>query len=841
VARINVLVAVTSPDVKAEVIAASVESRADMNLVEHRCVPVSQVDAVLESVPSPPQCALVLVGRPSDTNGLAQRWLAARADLVVMQVDLVDDVVRIALRDPRLNSLLTALRGLVERMGSRRRDRFARIQLPAVGVAESGDVSDQVPSGRSLLQACVDWVNNLLRDAVESTPDENGDVHGFSVTRATLLQSLDSLADRSPNTREREFGVTVDADDALDLALATADTNSEPLATAERTFQLTAFEFRLMILALSPELDLRFQRCIGFLLDDMSRRVGTMGLYNMLLGAARDEVANSNLSRWLVFEGFSGRPAAADEPLRLDPFLVQWLLGERSALASEPMVRRSMRTVPWPGVGLLKRREENVLAAELVAKLEASKQWIILSGDDPAMWRSLLELGTVKRQAALIRIEPSRLATADLVTIEECALRVGRMAQLTNEPLVIDVTSVNEGDSEDDALRLFLSTLGRTGSHAAVVCRDEARIVRLLGQAPYELGSGRALPARAYVAAVSEAAGGVGLHLTDDMAASIAARFPLQLDGLEHAMCLARSRPMDRNADNPALARFTSACKEVAASHISHLADRIEPAFDLDTVVLPIDRQQQLVEIVDNVRLAPRVLDDWKFREQLPYGRGVSALFFGPSGTGKTMAALGIAHRLGVQLLRIDLSRVVSKYIGDTEKNIDRVFSDAHRSGAAILIDEADALLGKRSEVKDAHDRYANIEVAYLLQRMEAYEGLAILTTNMRQSLDPAFLRRLRFIIDFPRPDQTARERIWRQCLPDGSHELDDASFRQLARRIDLTGGHIRQITLRAAFIAAAANAQIGLEHVAHAARAEFAKLGMPPVELDLSSSRRAA
>ena len=161
------------------------------------------------------------------------------------------------------------------------------------------------------------------------------------------------------------------------------------------------------------------------------------------------------------------------------------------------------------------------------------------------------------------------------------------------------------------------------------------------------------------------------------------------------------------------------------------------------------------------------MLDGWKFRDQLPYGRGVTALFFGPSGTGKTMAAIGIARRLGIQLLRLDLSRVVSKYIGDTEKNIDRVFTDAQRSGAAILIDEADALLGKRSEVKDAHDRYANIEVAYLLQRMEAYDGLAILTTNMRQNLDPAFLRRLRFIVDFPRPDAEARERIWRQCLPD--------------------------------------------------------------------------
>jgi SpoVK/Ycf46/Vps4 family AAA+-type ATPase len=256
--------------------------------------------------------------------------------------------------------------------------------------------------------------------------------------------------------------------------------------------------------------------------------------------------------------------------------------------------------------------------------------------------------------------------------------------------------------------------------------------------------------------------------------------------------------------------------------------------FSLDDVVLPRDRRDQLDEIVDNVLLSERVLTDWCFGAQLPYGRGVTALFHGPSGTGKTMAALAVARKLGIQILRIDLSRVVSKYIGDTEKNIDRVFDDAQRSGSALLIDEADALLGKRSEVKDAHDRYANIEVAYLLQRMEAYEGLAILTTNLRQNLDAAFLRRLRFIIDFPRPDAEARERIWRRCLPEKARgALDDAAFRLLARRIDLTGGHIRQITLRAAFIAAAANTKIEISHIARAANAEVAKLGMPPVQLE--------
>jgi SpoVK/Ycf46/Vps4 family AAA+-type ATPase len=183
----------------------------------------------------------------------------------------------------------------------------------------------------------------------------------------------------------------------------------------------------------------------------------------------------------------------------------------------------------------------------------------------------------------------------------------------------------------------------------------------------------------------------------------------------------------------------------------------------------------------------------------------------------------------------------VSKYIGDTEKNIDKIFQEAQVSGAALIIDEADGLLARRGEVKDAHDRYANLEVAYLLQRMEAFEGLAILTTNLRQNVDTAFLRRLRFIVDFPRPDAAAREEIWRRCMPKDSHVLSDSAFKQLGRRVELTGGSIRQITLRAAFLAAAAGTKINSAQIAYAARAEFTKLGLPAIELDIVEGRAAA
>jgi SpoVK/Ycf46/Vps4 family AAA+-type ATPase len=199
------------------------------------------------------------------------------------------------------------------------------------------------------------------------------------------------------------------------------------------------------------------------------------------------------------------------------------------------------------------------------------------------------------------------------------------------------------------------------------------------------------------------------------------------------------------------------------------------------------------------------------------------------------MAAQAIARELGTETYVIDLSRVVSKYIGETEKFIDATFHDAQRAGAVLQIDEAEALFGRRSEVKDSHDRYANLEVAYLLQRMEAFDGVAILTTNLRQNVDQAFLRRLRFVIDFPKPDAAAREKIWRRCLPKGA-PIKDVNFRFLSRRMELTGGHIRQITVHAAFAAAGEGAKaIEMRHLVNATRAELVKLGMVTAERDLA------
>ncbi|MFT3770695.1 MAG: AAA family ATPase [Minicystis sp.] len=280
-------------------------------------------------------------------------------------------------------------------------------------------------------------------------------------------------------------------------------------------------------------------------------------------------------------------------------------------------------------------------------------------------------------------------------------------------------------------------------------------------------------------------------------------------------------------------ARLWEACRVRARPKLDDLAQRIEAAAGWDDLVLPAEQRDILRATAAQVRQRRRVYDGWGFGVRGARGLGISALFAGPSGTGKTMAAEILARELSLDLYRVDLSQVVSKYIGETEKNLRRVFDAADEGGAILLFDEADALFGKRSEVKDSHDRFANIEVGYLLQRMEAYRGLAILTTNLKSSLDQAFLRRIRFVVSFPFPDAANRAEIWRRAFPRAT-PTEGLDLRRLSR-LTVTGGTIRNIVLNAAFLAADAGEPVQMKHIGKAAKAECVKLEKPALESEIA------
>jgi ATPase family associated with various cellular activities (AAA) len=273
-------------------------------------------------------------------------------------------------------------------------------------------------------------------------------------------------------------------------------------------------------------------------------------------------------------------------------------------------------------------------------------------------------------------------------------------------------------------------------------------------------------------------------------------------------------------------------CRVQARPRLDELAQRIESAANWEDLVLPEAQKQILTDVAAHVRQRGTVYETWGFGAKGGRGLGISALFAGASGTGKTLAAEVLANTLRLDLYRIDLSSVVSKYIGETEKNLRQVFDAAEQGGVILLFDEADALFGKRSEVKDARDRYANIEVSYLLQRMECYPGLAILTTNLKSSIDTAFMRRIRFVAQFPFPDAVQRAEIWRRVFPrDTPTQGLDAV--QLAR-LSVAGGNIRNIALNAAFLAADAGEALQMKHLLRAAQSEYAKLEKPLTDTEV-------
>ena len=303
----------------------------------------------------------------------------------------------------------------------------------------------------------------------------------------------------------------------------------------------------------------------------------------------------------------------------------------------------------------------------------------------------------------------------------------------------------------------------------------------------------------------------------------LSAQFDLSLPSIREAVSVALAgggQPETLGAE------LWSAGLSQARPRFDGIAQRIDARAGWDDLVLPDDEKSLVAEIAANVRQRAVVWGAWGFAEKSTRGLGISALFSGPSGTGKTMAAEVLANLLRLDLYRIDLSSAVSKYIGETEKNLRRVFDAAEDGGAILFFDEADALFGKRSEVKDSHDRYANIEINYLLQRIEEYRGLAVLATNMKSAIDPAFLRRIRFVVNFPLPDFQRRAEIWERAFP-AKTPVEGLDIGRLAA-LEVSGGNIRNIALSAAFLAADDGEPVRMDHIWRAARSEFAKVEKP-------------
>jgi hypothetical protein len=580
-------------------------------------------------------------------------------------------------------------------------------------------------------------------------------------------------------------------------------------AQLAQRFGLAPFDADLLLLALAPELDLRYERLYAYLQDDVTRRRPSVDLALDLLAAdaherleLRDRLGPERpLLAWgvveLVTDAHQVAPPLLAHGLRPADGVVRWLFGE-SGLDRRLAGWCSIETDPRPDRRLLSEATDLRAAVALLER--GTTTAVALRGGDR------LQADAAARQLA--SEAGLALLTADLgtpgVTLD-ASLRRALMRDAALHGALVHATC--EGQPPDGAEALLAdpaAAVVASGSLADGAADAVAVTIDPLTRSE-----------RASAWSVALAAEGVAAG--PEAVEAVAGRFRL---GPAQIATAARAAAAD-GADLFAAARNTS------AAGLGGAGRKVPVRRTRDELILPPARMRLLDAIRDEVRLAGRVQDDWGFARTLP-GAGLSVLFAGPPGTGKTLAAQVLAGDLGLDLYAIDLSMVVDKYIGETEKKLARAFAAAEAANAILFFDEADALFGARSEVRDSHDRYANIEVSYLLQRVEEYSGVAILASNLRGNIDDAFVRRLRYVVDFPLPDADSRRRIWEATWPAAAphEELD---FAVLGDRFDVTGATIRDAAVSAAYIAAADGGVVTAGHVEEAMRREYAKLGRVP------------
>jgi len=597
----------------------------------------------------------------------------------------------------------------------------------------------------------------------------------------------------------------------------------EPLAALVllgRIFGLSRFERETLLLCAATELDPRIGALCARAQGNPDRLYPTFALaLSLFEDPAWDVLSPARpLRRWRLIEvGPPGPPPLTASPLRADERIVHFLKGlnqldERLAALLAPPGDEE-------GQAELTQSQQGAVAAvvrRLEERADAGRPPLIhLRGPDVVGKRLV-----ARRAAAALGLQPCRLPAealpADAEGLEALARLWRREATLLPICIYLDAAEAEGPAGPATPLGRFLDRV------EGIVFLDAADAPSGFGRATLTLDVDRPEP-REQRAAWSAALGPGAADLPE----RLAGQFDLDTTAVRQ-IALAT---LDGGAAQDTLApevrgRLWDACRAWTRTRLDALAQRLDPRATWDDLVLPDVERITLQQVADQVRRRGTVYDAWGFRRRMARGLGISVLFAGESGTGKTMAAEVLAHDLRLDLYRIDLSAVVSKYIGETEKNLRRLFDAAEHGGAILFFDEADALFGKRSEVKDSHDRYANIEISYLLQRMESYRGLAILATNMKGALDPAFLRRLRFVINFPFPGVAERGAMWQRAFPSETPTagLDPDRLARLA----LTGGSIQNIALNASFLAAGAGSPVTMRLVLEAARAEFRKLERP-------------
>jgi hypothetical protein len=685
-------------------------------------------------------------------------------------------------------------------------------------------IDDRQLTSRPALLAALDVLDRVLDQAVHAASGAYGWEPGNTQFRGLYLSQADveRMLARSPGTPPLGWP-------AKEL-LRVMEADSEWSAIAER-HSLSPFELACLLIAVAPELDLRYERVYAYLQDDVSRRRPTVDLLlNLLCATAEDKLerrryfsADAPLIRGRLLHlypetGYTHAPLLA-HAVKVDEQIVREMLGSCDL---DPRLRRScecvLHGIDLSSLPLAEGTAEELRRFAFDARTRHTPLRLAFTGA-----RMPLKERTA---GALAGALDRKLLTASLAQLQEAGDDVEtrihvllREAQALRAVLFLEIY---EGD--DVHTQALVKVLGKSETPIVISCVTVPSALDALPFLAVEFAPA-AFDIRRKQWQTSTSA--TGVELQPQELDSLAERFRLHPDQIEAASWSAEVQARWRKA-RPAAKNFSSAARAQSGRQIMTLAQKITPRYAWRDIVLPPSTTDQLRSICARVVHRHRVLDEWGFDRKLSMGKGVTVLFAGASGVGKTMAAEILANELDLDLYKIDLSGVVSKYIGETEKNLERIFNAAANANAILFFDEADALFGKRSEVKDSHDRYANIEISYLLQKMEMYEGIAILATNLRQNLDDAFMRRLAYTIHFPFPEEQERLRIWQQVWPASAPLATDLDFQFLASRFKITGGNIRNIALAAAYLAAEMGEVISMGHLVLAVDREYQKMGKP-------------
>lgn len=635
---------------------------------------------------------------------------------------------------------------------------------------------------------------------------------------------------------------------AAELDAASKTEPSPAFVILSEQLGLSRFEQEILLLCASAELDTRIAALCVRAQDDASKPYPTFALALAMF----DDPAWSALSpqhplRYLCLIEVN-QPAAqplTTSALRIDERILNFIKGlnefdDRLAPLLFAIYAPDIDLPPsqqWIAEAILRniRHSMSNAAAGQVPLIE-------LSGADGSSKQFIAGVVADALQFRLYRL-PADMLPTNAAELETLARLWQREALLKPVALYIDASELNADAPSVAAIKRFSKQCpGLTFLDTRLAWNtttDDVVVFEVASPTPAEQKNAwtAELSAASNAATEENDEAGTGAAKSDRMSAAetnsfaalLANQFNLSVPAIHSII---QNALIYRSEEISSREAIWEMCLTSSRPRLDALAQRIEAKATRSDIVLPKEETALLEQIVEQVKQRGTVYDDWGFRERMNRGLGISALFAGESGTGKTMAAEVIANALNLNLYRIDLSAVVSKYIGDTERNLRQVFDAAEGGSAILFFDEADALFGKRSEVKDSHDRYANIEINYLLQRLEGFGGLAILASNMKSALDTAFMRRLRFIVNFPFPGKDEREKIWRKAFPTDT-PIDELDYERLAR-FNLSGGSINNIALNAAFLATKQEPlRVSMPLIFDAVRAEFRKLDRPINEAD--------